>query len=76
MPVTPPTTCTRHWEFGSVPATAYDHDLTQRLLGYPDTHHCEYILSFGYPADSAVLTAPLKAGGRRALEDILHEERW
>ena len=66
------------WELGigSVPATVYEHDLAQRLLDYPDTHHCEYILSFGYPADPDVMSAPNKAGGRRALEDILHEERW
>ena len=66
------------WELGigSVPATAYEQDLARRLLGYPDDHHCEYILSFGYPADAEVLSAPNKAGGRRALEDILHEERW
>jgi nitroreductase len=66
------------WELGigSAPATVYEHDLGQRLLGYPDTHHCEYILSFGYPSDPAILTAPNRAGGRRALGDILHEERW
>ena len=66
------------WELGigSVPATVYEHDLARRLLGYPDSHHCEYLLSFGYPADSAVLTAPNRAGGRRALAEILHEERW
>ena len=66
------------WELGigSVPATVYKQDLARGLLGYPTTHHCEYILSFGYPADPGVLTAPNKAGGRRALEDILHEERW
>jgi len=66
------------WELGigSVHATVYEQDLARRLLGYPDGHHCEYLLSFGYPADPAVLTAPNKAGGRRALEDILHEERW
>jgi nitroreductase len=66
------------WELGigSVPATVYEHELARRLLGYPESHHCEYLLSFGYPADAAVLTAPNKAGGRRALEDILHEERW
>ncbi|HEX5823238.1 MAG TPA: nitroreductase family protein [Candidatus Limnocylindrales bacterium] len=66
------------WELGigSVPATVYEHELARRLLGYPESHHCEYLLSFGYPADSAVLTAPNKAGGRRALEEILHEERW
>ena len=66
------------WELGvgSVPATAYDHDLARRLLGYPETHHCEYLLSFGYPADEAVLHARNKAGGRRPLTEIVHEERW
>jgi nitroreductase len=66
------------WELGigSVPATVYEHDLARRLLGYPEDHHCEYLLSFGYPADPEVLSAPNRAGGRRALQDILHEERW
>jgi nitroreductase len=66
------------WELGigSVPATVYAHDLAQRLLGYPAGHHCEFLLSFGYPADTRVLTRPLKAGGRRPLDDLVHEERW
>jgi nitroreductase len=66
------------WELGigSVPATVYDHDLARRLLGYPPTHHCEFLLSFGYPADPAVLTAPNKPGGRRPLAEMVHEERW
>jgi len=66
------------WELGigSVPATVYDQDLARRLLGYPDGHHCEYLLSFGYPADPGVLSAPNRAGGRRALQDILHDEYW
>jgi nitroreductase len=66
------------WELriGSVPATVYEHDLAKRLLGYPDGYHCEFLLSFGYPADPAVLTRPLKAGGRVPLADLVHEERW
>lgn len=66
------------WELGigSVPATVYEHDLARRLLGYPDTLHCEYLLSFGYPADPADLTRPKKTGGRRPLGDMVHEERW
>ncbi len=66
------------WELGigSVPATVYDHDLARRLLGHPADWHCEYLLSFGYPADPAVLTAPNRPGGRRALADLVHEERW
>ena len=66
------------WELGigSVPATVYEQDLARRLLSYPETHHCEYILSFGYLADAAALTAPNKPGGRRPLEAMVHDERW
>lgn len=66
------------WELGigSVPATVYRHDLARELLGYPESHHCEFLISFGYPADQSDLTRPLKAGGRRDLADVIHEERW
>ena len=66
------------WELGigSVPATVYDHERARRLLGYPDSHHCEYLLSFGYPADEDELNAPARPGGRKPLAEIVHEERW
>jgi nitroreductase len=66
------------WELGigSVPATVYEPDLARRLLGYPDTHHCEYLLSFGYPADESVFRAKNKPGGRKPLAEMIHEERW
>jgi nitroreductase len=66
------------WELGigSVPATVYEHDLARSLLGYPADHHCEFLLSFGYPADPENLTRPLRAGGRRPLDDLIHDERW
>jgi nitroreductase len=66
------------WELGigSVPATVYRHDLARELLGFPEDHHCEFLLSFGYPADPAELTRPLKAGGRLPLDELVHEERW
>ena len=66
------------WELGvgSAPATIYEHDRARELLGYPDDQHCEYILSFGYPADPAILTAPLRAGGRRPQDEVVHQERW
>ena len=66
------------WELGigSAPATVYEHDLARELLGYPDDQHCEYVLSFGYPADPEDLTRPNRAGGRVALRDIVHDERW
>ena len=66
------------WELGigSVPATVYEHDLARRLLGYPVDQHCEYLLSFGYPADPGALTRPPKRGGRRDLGEMVREERW
>jgi nitroreductase len=66
------------WELGigSVPATVYEQDLARSLLGYPADRHCEYLISFGYPAEPDALTRPNKAGGRQALADIVHDERW
>jgi nitroreductase len=66
------------WELGigSVPATVYEPELARRLLGYPETHHCEYLISFGYPADPASLGRPARAGGRRPIADLVHDERW
>jgi nitroreductase len=66
------------WELGigSVPATVYEPDLARRVLGYPDDWHCEFLLSFGYPARPEDLTRPLKAGGRRPLDELVHRERW
>ena len=66
------------WELGigSAPATVYDLDLARRLLGYPEDQFCEYLLSFGYPADPADLTRSPKPGGRRPIEELVREERW
>lgn len=61
---------------GSVPATVYEHELAARLLDVPADRHCEYLLSFGYPANPDALGAPPRTGGRKRLEDIVHEERW
>ena len=66
------------WELGigSVPATVYDEARARELLGYPPDQHCEYLLSFGYPADPAALVDPPRAGGRVKRSAIVHEERW
>jgi nitroreductase len=66
------------WELGvgSCPATVYEADRARELLGYPADMHCEFMLSFGYPADPSVLTRPNKVGARRPLEDLVHQEVW
>jgi nitroreductase len=66
------------WELGvgSVPATAHDHELAGRLLGLPAGQRCDFLLSFGYPADPSKLSDPNRAGGRKQLEALVHEGRW
>ena len=66
------------WEVGvgGVHAAVYDEPLARKLLGYPDGHRCDLIISFGYPADGALLEAPPTRGGRRPLGDVVHWERW
>jgi nitroreductase len=66
------------WDLGigSVPATAHNRRIASELLGLPAGQRCDFLLSFGYPADESRLTAPNKAGGRLPLEEIVHDERW
>jgi nitroreductase len=61
---------------GGVHAAVYDAPMARDILGFPEGMRCDLILSFGYPADPAVLTAPPRAGGRRSMDDIVHRERW
>jgi nitroreductase len=61
---------------GSCPITVYEPELAREILGYPADRTTEQLLTFGYPADPTDLTRPLRPGGRRALEDIVHRERW
>ncbi len=61
---------------GSVPATVYEHELCRQLLGHPIDRHCEYILSFGYPAQESLLARPARAGGRLSLDYVVDHERW
>lgn len=66
------------WELGvgSCPATVYDQSIARDVLVFPEDRFCGYVLSFGYPADPGDLTRPLKAGGRRSLDEVVHRETW
>ena len=66
------------WELGigSCPATVYQADVARDILGYPDGMHCEFVLSFGYPADPEVLVRPNRPGKRRPMDEIVHLETW
>jgi nitroreductase len=66
------------WELGigSVPATAHNHKVASRLFGLPEDRRCDFLLSFGYPADPSRLTAPNKSGGRKSLDEVVRHNRW
>lgn len=65
------------WDLGlgAVHASVYDEPLARRLLCYPEGERCDLVLSLGYPADRATVSAPRRRG-RRPLEDVVHWERW
>lgn len=66
------------WELGigSCMATIYEPEKARELLGFPDDLHIRAAISFGYPADESKMSAPPRKGGRSALEEVLHWERW
>jgi len=66
------------WDLGigSCLATIYDLDAARALLGFPSEMVCHVAVSFGYPADPALLQAPPRPGGRKVLETVVHQDRW
>lgn len=57
-------------------ATIYETEKARRLLHLPDDLFAHVAISFGYPADPSVLTAPPSAGGRLPFSKIVSFERW
>lgn len=66
------------WELGvgSVPASIYEPEKARAILGFPPELHLRIALSFGYPAEDEVLSAPPQKGGRKGLDEVVHWERW
>ena len=66
------------WELGvgSCPASIYEPEKARQLLGFPPELHLRIALSFGYPADDQALTAAPAKGGRRALSEAVHWDKW
>lgn len=66
------------WELGvgSVPASIYEEQKAREILGFPAEWHLRIALSFGYPLDEEKISAPPKKGGRRALQEVVHWDRW
>ncbi len=61
---------------GSCLGTIYQPDDARALLGIPKGYQTRLVISFGYPADTAAAKQPLRAGGRRVFDDVVHLETW
>lgn len=66
------------WELGvgSCPATIYEPEKARAVLGFPPELHLRMMLSFGYPLDPALLSAPPRKGGREPLTQFIHWDRY
>jgi nitroreductase len=66
------------WELGigSCIATIYEPEAARELLGFPEDQHLRSALSFGYPENSTLLSAPPQKGGRRGFEEVVRYESW
>ena len=61
---------------GSCLGTVYQPDDAGDILGIPPGFQTRLVISFGYPAGQARSAQPLKAGGRRVFDDVVHWETW
>ena len=66
------------WELGvgSCLASIYEPEKAQQILSYPADWQVRICISFGYPLDEQLLSAAPKKGGRKALDEMVHWEKW
>jgi nitroreductase len=66
------------WEMGigSCLASIYEPEKARELLGFPADMHLRIAISFGYPIDADVITAPPRKGGRYPFQNVVHWEAW
>jgi nitroreductase len=61
---------------GSCLGTIYEPDAAGEILGIPAGFQTRLVISFGYPADQVAAKQPLRSGGRRPFDDVVHWETW
>jgi nitroreductase len=66
------------WELGvaSCIATIHEPDAARKLLGFPSNLFLHISISFGYPLDQDVMSAPPVKGGRKPFGEVVHWEEW
>jgi nitroreductase len=59
---------------GSGHASVGDQDLARSILGVPEDRECAIFIALGFPAGRSL--RPMNRPNRRAIEDVVHRERW
>lgn len=59
---------------GSGHSAVGDQEQAQRVLGFPETHYCAYLIPLGYPADRPL--KPIMNPNRRPFDEVVHWGRW
>ena len=59
---------------GSGHASVGDQDLARSILGVPEDRECAILIALGFPAGRPL--RPLNRPNRRAIEDVVHRDRW
>jgi nitroreductase len=59
---------------GSGQSSCRDQDLARSILGLPADRYCSKLLTLGHPADRPV--AAIRKPDRRAVEEVVHWDRW
>jgi nitroreductase len=59
---------------GSGHASVGDQDLARSILGVPEDRECAILIALGFPAGRRL--RPMNRPDRRAIEDVVHRERW
>jgi nitroreductase len=60
---------------GSCIATMHRAEDARKVLAIPEEYELQQVIAFGYPAPGAIRPTPRK-GGRKALDEMLHRDRW
>lgn len=59
---------------GSCHAAIGDQPLARDLLGLPEDRECMWLISLGWPSDRPLM--PVARPNRRAIDDVVHRDRW
>lgn len=59
---------------GSAHSSVGEQDLARQILRLPADRTCEFLISFGYPADRPL--APIRRPDRRPFDDVVHRGGW